>query len=1195
MAETQGQSGQDWFATNAPTAPTAPTVSPQMPPTPSVAPGHEPVPSPAPPTPPVVTKPTPKPTTPSHDWFAANAPAPTSMPAVTTGATLSPITSADLTSNPKGEGTYKMIGSDGKPIQIPYSKIRGYDDPYSKSAQNFQAVSNLGYHFADEGEQRRFLKDLAADPVYGNQGYGNGLVGWLHAGGSDLTVGALREGAKDIVGLTSIANKLANKINPGLSSHLPGFLQENDLDRRIKTFAGTDARTAKEKIGGLLENVAEIVVPEAKLGEVAGATKAGQAAKAAIKTATEVSPAAATAAKIAGHAALAGAEQGTQQYIKSGGDIDQAKQAAEAGALAGGATVAATSLIPATSQFLKNTLRHRMGVDEFETEKLVQATQAANEKIDAQAAKVVADNDAAVAKYQKNLSDLQAKHAKELADLKTDKLTALQKDQEAEAEAQLASAQEKAIRTRAEAVEAKRDNLTLAAQRARAEVQQRLQTIQQSARQYFSQAYGDLEKAAGSKGVSYATLADGVHEALDKVKGSAESTKVFKDILARTRGIEEAQQAAGYELEDLANLAPDERERLLAHLGEEGNPAAAGASLAHLNGYYSELGRALSSPSTPGDVKQAIGSLRDFIDKQVKQELGPELYAKNQLVRSQYRRYAEGWKEYGGVAGSGSPVAMALQAKDPYNATRPFIGMAKEEADRARGIIVGAPGDPAERFTQGKIPESYAKSEAVEQQTLSEVGERIAKFVNPKSWDKQSIPLNQFFPVDLHGAQTALTKLNQLAEHQGKSVASLIDEAPLVEVPRGGITATQENAKVPQVLASVRNALNSAVGVTGTSSDKYPVLFLKDGDRYYVSDGHNRIVGDLAAGRPISGKVVDVNGELIRLPQVAIPTTSTSPSLVPVGSLTPSWRYRKQTAQLIEHLRNLEGGLDALPKSGSFDSAISKASTARETALNKSAEASLETGRASRALANAPAPPTPPPAPAPEVAPPAQTLTPDQLRQAKVDALHAAAHNLGKFGLWVGIGGLAGGVGTFLKTGDFKKSAEIAAGGMAAGLLTPYLAAKMLDQPGVVKSLTTLSRKDLDQLMKLPPTERGDVEGAIRQLADEAVRSGRVKAAQVPWYRVIGGEAGRGMARGNPAASGTGAPAAPSAPSAPLPPGQNLPTPTLANPDQIDQNITGASPNTHTFSLSKWRVANPGRSSDAAVVQAKHLGFQVVP
>lgn len=85
----------------------------------------------------------------------------------------------------------------------------------------------------------------------------------------------------------------------------------------------------------------------------------------------------------------------------------------------------------------------------------------------------------------------------------------------------------------------------------------------------------------------------------------------------------------------------------------------------------------------------------------------------------------------------------------------------------------------------------------------------------------------------------------------------------------------------------------------------------------------------------------------------------------------------------------------------------------------------------------------------------------------------------------------------------------MAGGGVAAGLLTPYLASKMLDQPGVVEALTKLSKKDLQHLMTLPANERTGVEQAIKQLADRAVSEKRLTADKIPWLRIIGGTAAR--------------------------------------------------------------------------------------
>ena len=77
--------------------------------------------------------------------------------------------------------------------------------------------------------------------------------------------------------------------------------------------------------------------------------------------------------------------------------------------------------------------------------------------------------------------------------------------------------------------------------------------------------------------------------------------------------------------------------------------------------------------------------------------------------------------------------------------------------------------------------------------------------------------------------------------------------------------------------------------------------------------------------------------------------------------------------------------------------------------------------------------------------------------------------------------GPVGALATFLRTGDPKKAAEGGLAGVGAGLVTPYMLSKLLDNPAVVKSLTTVTRKDLQLLSSLPTDQRAGVEKAIRR------------------------------------------------------------------------------------------------------------------
>jgi hypothetical protein len=72
-------------------------------------------------------------------------------------------------------------------------------------------------------------------------------------------------------------------------------------------------------------------------------------------------------------------------------------------------------------------------------------------------------------------------------------------------------------------------------------------------------------------------------------------------------------------------------------------------------------------------------------------------------------------------------------------------------------------------------------------------------------------------------------------------------------------------------------------------------------------------------------------------------------------------------------------------------------------------------------------------------------------------------------------------------------------------MVTPHLLSRLLAQPGVVESLTRLSRSDLNKLMALPESQRGSTQQLIKMLADEAVREGKLKSGQIPWLRVLAG------------------------------------------------------------------------------------------
>lgn len=834
---------------------------------------------------------------------------------------------ADLTSNPPnpatghGEGVYHFRGPDGKELLVPYSKalaLLNHPEGAVGSGQSevdryHQALTDLqrqGYTMAQE-DIPRLYHDYAADPRLRDVRQQNFI----------RSIPALQTGL-------GFAREAARTLTFG-GKHGP---------EAVRQFATAPQQGSYQHLGGGAEVTSELLIPEAVVGRIldglglaahapegaravdaaskaySEALRTGKTVKAATAAAEEAAktsqlaeaiPQSRKLATVVGQAALEGgraaAEQGTQQFVKTGGDTEQAKQAAEMGGVAGGAAVLAPEIVGGAGRFGKYALRLKLSADELKGEALIKEMRDANAAVDREAERAHTAN---MEKIKQARDSGQTAEAARLEH--TDSVE------------------------RAQALATKQQNLDDALERTRASVWQRLQNMKLAARSYFRKAYQDIqEKASGvpetagesPKQVSLSSLADDMHDALKHVSGSEKNTQTFKDIASKVKGLDKAEAVAGFTEKDLADLDPDERARLAEHL-QETEGIGTGISLEDLEGYYSELGRVAASKSTPGDLKAAANAMRESIDKRIKDTYGDDTYKQVLKVRGQYREFAHGFLD------TDSPIQNAIEAREHYHGTQPFLSKEGRQAAVRAGVRNTVIGDAGKESTQ-------------------------------------------YYPKNIH-------------------------------------------------------------------------------------EGYTRGEG----------------GEL-----------------VPHGEETPAWRYRRQTHSLIEHMRNLEDGLQKTKQ------AAAKAQTAAE----KSAEALGTARQTARGTAGYRLEPVTPAAP----------ITPARLREARAAAYTQAAHSLGKLGFWIGATGLVGGLGTFLKTGDIKKAGEGAVGGMAAGLIAPGIITAMLSRPGVVASLTQVSRQDLQNLAALPPAERADVEQTIRQLAAAAVRSNRLRAEQIPWLRILGGEAGR--------------------------------------------------------------------------------------
>lgn len=756
---------------------------------------------------------------------------------------------------------------------------------------------------------------------------------------SDLTPapirGAGKEAMREVAGLLDLGRKLDEYVTPAATRDAGGG-KVLDAEKKASDWLkeGTDVNGLWEGIGALGEQVGEIALPETWLGKLGEGVRVAKGAEEAIHavsdadkiaefssylkktiggTEEELAPhiqafkeylktAAAKAPQVAesgpkeissfldkypkikalvglgvksvAEGTKAAAEQGAQTYVHTG-SADEAKRAAEVGGVAGGA-VGVAAEIP-VGKFFKNVLRNRFNIDEVQTEKVIGETKKANAKISEDADKIHADN-----------------------------VEAIKQARDAGNEADATRLEHEDVVSGQQAVEAKRTNLTDAMAKTQNAISRRVQAINDSAKSYFKKGFDDVRAKLDAPDpetgrphtISYADLDEDVEKVEHEIKGSRENVKQFQDIAKKAQGSGESNLSR----EDLEMMSPSERREAMD---------LPSAKYSDLDGYYQEVGRTIGNPATASDVRQALVKFRELLGKRMQDladEVDPALGKQHALLRRQYKEYAGGFKDYSGPSDSGSPVAKSLQAKDSYNATKPYMDL-KQPAEKLRGkkILTGDTTKPETQFTE------------------------------------------------------------------------------------------------------------------------------------------KTIVG-------------------------------------PDGKETPAWKFRKDTHALVDHMRNLQEGLDSLPKPKKL---------AEETAA--SAENLAKSRTAARDAANPKLTPEPATTPA----------TPDLLKAEKEAKLHDAAHNLSKFGTWLAVMGPVGAIATFLKTGDIKKSGEVLAGGIAGGLITPYVLTKLLDNPKVVESLTKVSRKDLQLLSALPPSERAGVEDGMKKLADEAVASGKLKAERIPWLRII--------------------------------------------------------------------------------------------
>lgn len=184
--------------------------------------------------------------------------------------------------------------------------------------------------------------------------------------------------------------------------------------------------------------------------------------------------------------------------------------------------------------------------------------------------------------------------------------------------------------------------------------------------------YDAIREKVGSATLPGSDLAVAARSALSKISGTSVTPPIFRDILGKypeaepdTIPYQGAQIPRGHPLYDV--------------LSQNGAVSAPPATFADLQGYYSELGKELSKGTLPGDVYTATRALQDSIGDMMQKmadSKGAEVGKSLTAARKFYRDYMKAFHDPTGPSGSGSPIAQALLAKDPLTAVEKFSGNA---------------------------------------------------------------------------------------------------------------------------------------------------------------------------------------------------------------------------------------------------------------------------------------------------------------------------------------------------------------------------------------------------------------------------------------------------------------------------------------------------------------------------------------
>lgn len=258
-------------------------------------------------------------------------------------------------------------------------------------------------------------------------------------------------------------------------------------------------------------------------------------------------------------------------------------------------------------------------------------------------------SEANAAALEKNKADV----AKAEADRKVDLKKHFEKTKEAKEQNQAT-----------EAAQSRKTALTRGVEQLDERFKDDLKNTELDVRKKAGAKYDAVREKVGGLTVPNSDLASAVRDAEKNISGSTENIKIFRDILSKHPA--EEPEFIEYQGADIPKGHP-----LYDVLKEQGGiSGAAPATFSDLQGYYSELGRALSKGNLPDDVFRAIRDLHQNIGNMMQglsdqAGVGPQFSE----ARNFYRQYMQTFRDYS------SPLYKAMKATERGKSIAALAGM----------------------------------------------------------------------------------------------------------------------------------------------------------------------------------------------------------------------------------------------------------------------------------------------------------------------------------------------------------------------------------------------------------------------------------------------------------------------------------------------------------------------------------------